>query len=213
MEKPAPDRTNPFKTIELCDDGTFRWVYELNMVTNPVIALTLSKVFFFVFLGIAVFVNLLDVFDGRFDWASFLEIARMFLALWLVMSVLAWVSSAAYALIAYGGKYCVLFEMDEKGLVHRQLPKQFERAQAVALLAALAGVAAGKPGVAGANLLAATKSESSSDFSVVRSVKRLRLLSTIKVNEPFSKNQVYVPREDFDAVYDYIVTRCPRINK
>jgi hypothetical protein len=38
-------------------------------------------------------------------------------------------------------------------------------------------------------------------------------LNTIKVNEPLSKNQVYVEKEDFDFVYNYILARCPMVKR
>jgi hypothetical protein len=39
-------------------------------------------------------------------------------------------------------------------------------------------------------------------------VKAIRRMNTIKVNERFQKNRVYVSDEDFDFVYDYITSRC-----
>jgi hypothetical protein len=35
-------------------------------------------------------------------------------------------------------------------------------------------------------------------------------LHVIKVNQLFEHNQVYVRKEDFDFVYNYIKSRCPK---
>jgi hypothetical protein len=57
-------------------------------------------------------------------------------------------------------------------------------------------------------MLATSKQASVSEFSKVRRVKPRRWLHVIKVNEFIEKNQIYVPTEDFDFVYEYVRTRC-----
>lgn len=207
------NRENPFTTIELYPDGTFRWVYELNMYKNPVIVFTLWKIFFFVFAGIWAFITLLSLSDSWFGLEELLQSAVTFLLVFLGFCVFVLVVYWIFAALAYGGAYCVVFTLDDKGVTHRVMDRQFKKAQAINLLGVLAGLAAGNPTVAGANLLAATKNESVSDFSVVTSVKPLRRLHTIKVNALLEKNQVYVEQEDFDAMYRFITERCPRLKK
>ena len=34
--------------VRLCNDGKYRWVYEMNMITNPTIFLTVYKIFFYI---------------------------------------------------------------------------------------------------------------------------------------------------------------------
>ena len=109
----------------------------------------------------------------------------------------------------YGGKYVVLFEMDEQEIKHIQLPRQVKKAQALGMLTALVGVLANKPTAAGAGLLASGKTTSTSEYKKVRRVVARRALHLIKVNQLLEKNQIYVPDEDFDFVYEYIKSRCP----
>ena len=40
------------REVQLCTDGKYRWVYEMNMLTNPVIFLTVFKIFFYIVLGL-----------------------------------------------------------------------------------------------------------------------------------------------------------------
>ena len=55
------------KEVKLCEDGKYRWVYEMNMITNPTIFLTVFKIFFWIILIMwAVFGLILYVFPG--DW-------------------------------------------------------------------------------------------------------------------------------------------------
>ena len=218
-KQPASDPANYtmtgdcFKTIEYCEDGKYRWVYQLNMITNPAVSLVFVKMWAVMALVMFLLITGFDVMKFDVAPADILETAKMCFFFFLFLSVFSIIVSWGYQIVVLGGRYCVLFEMDDYGVVHRQLQKQFDKAQAVMLLNALIGIAAGKPGVAGSNLLAATKSQSSSDFSVVRKVKPRRIYKTILVNELAEHNQVYVPREDFDAVYQFILERCPRVKK
>ena len=104
----------------------------------------------------------------------------------------------------------VLFEMDENGILHRQMQKQVKKAELLGFITAMVGILAKRPTTVGAGLLAATKTSSYSTFSAVRSVKAYRYWHLIKVNEPFCLNQVYVD-EDFDFVYNYIRSHCPKV--
>ena len=74
----------------------------------------------------------------------------------------------------------------------------------------MAGAAGGSFTTAGAGMLAASKNASISAFTHVKRVKARRWLHVIKVNQLFEHNQVYVRKEDFDFVYNYIKSRCPK---
>lgn len=199
------------KEVTLCDDGKYRWVYEMNMITNPTIFLTVFKIFFWIILVMwAVFGLFLYVFAG--DWEGLWGMTKAALAGLGVMAVLTLLGVLVLAAI-YGGKYVVLFEMDENEVKHIQLPRQFKKAQALGLLTALVGVASKRPTTAGAGLLSAARNSSTSEFRLVRSVKARRRLNVIKVNQLLNRNQVYVPDEDFDFVYDWIKSRCTNVKK
>ena len=44
------------ENIKKCEDGSYRWVYEFDMLKNPIIILTVLKIFVLVLVGIWVFV-------------------------------------------------------------------------------------------------------------------------------------------------------------
>ena len=198
-----PDPAAFDSNVTLCPDGLYRWVYELNMLKNTAILGTLFKIFGGIALAIWLLMNISDGFS------SFLETTKVMLIIVAGMAVLIGLS---YLIVAAmnGGKYCVLFEMNEAGLRHIQLPKQFKKAQVAGWIAMVAGVIAGNPVTTGAGILAASRNSLYSDFSKVRSIKASPARNLIKVNAPLSKNQVYVDDANFQFVLDYIRAHCPK---
>ncbi len=129
------------KNIYLCEDGKYRWIYEMPILKNPTIFILVWKILFFIILGIFVFINILDAIEWGSDFAGRLPGNLLFFACFVAgMTVILVISMLIYAAIM-GGKYVVMFEMDEKGVEHKQLPKQVKKAQAIALVTALAGIA------------------------------------------------------------------------
>ena len=62
--------------------------------------------------------------------------------------------------------------------------------------------------VVGIGYNAASKSESTSEWSRVTKVKCRKKMQTIYVNSRLDHNQIYVEPEDFDFVKDFIVSHC-----
>ena len=200
------NKTYQGKEVRLCNDGKYRWVYEMNMLKNPTIFLTVLKVMM-ISLGIVwLFGLIVALFQGDLDLQYFLFWLKLMGILFGVLIALTVVGILITAAIL--GKYVVLFEMDEKQVTHIQLPRQVKKAEVIGLITVLVGMAAKNPTTMGTGMLAAAKTKSTSEFVNVRRVKGRRRLNLIKVNQLFNKNQVYVADEDFDFVYDYIKSRC-----
>ena len=181
----------------------------MNMITNPTIFWSVFKIFFYIILvGYLVFGFFIYAIHG--NWAGLWDMAKSMLIVLAVLAVLTFLGVLVMA-IKYRGKYVVLFEMDEYGIVHMQEPRQFRKAQKMGAVAAGVGLASGRLTTAGAGMMAASKNKSVSDFSKVRRVKPRPLFHVIKVNEPMEHNQIYVPKEDFDFVYQYIKSHCPNL--
>ena len=209
MTDTTADPSYTGKEVRLCDDGKYRWVYEMNMVKNPTIFLTVFKIFFYIILACWLILGFfLYLIKG--DVKGFLDFGKAMLIALAIMAVLTLLGVLVLAAL-YGGKYVVLFEMDEEQVKHIQLPRQVKKAQAVSLITAMVGIAAKKPVTAGAGLLAAGKTSSTSVYKNVRRVVPRRALHLIKVNQRLEKNQIYVPDKDFDFVYEYIKSRCPQV--
>ena len=129
------------------------------------------------------------------------------------MGVFAVISLLAYAIVAgmYGGKYTILFTMDEHGINHEQIPEQAKKARKLGMLTAGAGAAGGSLSTMGLGISVASRTSMYSNFASVRSVTRGKWGNVIKIREILSNNQVYVRDEDYDFVYNYIREHCPRV--
>ena len=193
--------------VALCEDGKYRWTYPLDMLKNPSILFVLLKIFG-ILLSIPLLIALISAAANN-DWQ---KIWDGFIKIWLIVMVVFFVIILiSYLIVVWmnGGKYVVNFTMDEKRLIHEQVPVQYERARKIGILAALMGIFAKRPAAAGTGALAASRNTSVSVFDKVRRVKPRRGQNLIKVNQSLERNQVYVPDEDFDFVLDFIRKHCP----
>lgn len=195
------------ENITLGPDGKYRWIYEMSLFKNPIVFFLIWKIFFFIVLGIGVFVNLVDIASNGFNSENFLGTLRIFGIVFLAMTGLVAVSYLIYA-ASMGGKYIVIFEMDECGINHKQLPKQAEKARRLGFTAASAGFAAGRSGAVGAGLAASARTEMYSEFARVKKIKSYPKRNLIKVSNTLSHNQVYAADVDFAFVEEYIRKRC-----
>lgn len=197
------------KNIRLCPDGVYRWHYAFDMRRNPTILFTVWRVLGFSFGAVYLFSIILRIIDGGVTVAKLWSETKPFLILAVVFLV---ISIIAYCIVAgsYGWKYQVLFEMTEDKVTHMQMPKQFEEAEAIGWLTALAGAATGNLSMMGQGIDTAARNISVSEFKSVTSVKVRRRRHTIFVNETFDKNQVYAEDEDFEFVLRFILDRCTK---
>ncbi len=187
-------------------DGSLSWAYEVSFWKNPTILITVSKVMLLALAFPTLLAFVLGLEDGIAEAGEFaltmLAIGGAIVAVLLV---------AAYVLVglAYGGRYQVLFKMDDRGVHHIQLKKQYDRAVAMNFLTALAGLAGGNLSAAGAGLMGASRQSMYTEFSSVRSVKVKEARNVIYVNGTLSRNQVYAASGDLPKVRDFILSHCP----
>lgn len=195
--------------VTLFPDGKYRWVYEVKMLTNPTILFDVYKVLGISFGFVWLFNLLIIGCEGDLTLSSIWASSYGFLILMAVFVVIGYV---AYVIVAwvYGWKYVVLFTLNEKEVVHQQIPRQVKKAQVLGALTAMVGGLAGKPGVVGTGLLTASKSSSTSKLADVAHLIPNRRRNLIKVNQLFNRNRIYVPDEDFDFVYDFLRKHCTK---
>ena len=189
--------------IQKGEDGVYRWGYEVNLLKNPTILLVVWKILALCFGGVWLFTSLLSVRQSWYTWAEFWKNTKVFALITAALLALAGLAYLLYAAIM-GGKYCVVFEMDEKGVKHTQLARQVKKAELLGVITALVGLASKNPGTMGAGLLAGSRTALYSDFSRVKKLKAIPRRNVIKVNAPLSKNQVYAEDGDFDFVLEFI---------
>lgn len=191
--------------VQRCADGKFRWIYEFSLLRNPGILFTIMKVLALCSCAPALIVTLSGLGDEGVE--AFMSGAQVLGVLLLIMVPLSLLSYFILAAL-YGWKYIVLFEMDEKGVIHIQQDKQFKKAQGIAWINMFLGAAGNKSGMTGRGLALMTKNSTSSEFARVKKVTFKPSRNTIKLDQPFAHNQVYVDNADWEFVRDYIEKRC-----
>ena len=193
--------------ILLCADGKYRWMYELSMFKNPTIFITLCKVFGIALGVMFVLCAILGITSGD-GLEGFLGQMKIFL---IITGIIAGLILISYpiAVLMLGGKYIVFFEMDEKGVVHNQAPRQFSKAQAIGVMGMLAGALSGNLSGFALGAYVSAVNSMSSTWTNVKSVKSARNRNVIYVNELLFKNQVYADDVDFPFVEGYISSHCP----
>jgi hypothetical protein len=125
--------------------------------------------------------------------------------LWVLLFLIALVTLSYYFYaVMMGGRYSVLFRMDEKGVSHTQLPHEHKRAQALGAVTILAGLLSRNASTAGTGMLSSGHSSVYTRFTNVSNVKASPRRYTIKLRSGLMHNQVYTAPEDFDFVLAFI---------
>ena len=189
-------------------DELYRWIGSVNLFRDPTILFMAWKIFFFVCLGLFVFMCLLNLGDSDFFWEGFLDTAKIGGIITLGMLALCLLGYLIYAWIMKG-KYTVFFQMGDGGFTHTQVPEQAKKAKAISAATFLAGLMQGNPTTMGIGLTSA-RTAMSTYWKSVRSIQGFPKRGVIKVNERLNKNQLYVKPEDYDFVWNYVKERCPQ---
>ena len=195
------------KNITKSETGSYHWMYEFSFWKNPAVLITAYKVLLIALAVPALLMFFLTLGDGMEE--AFKILITMIGYGIVLMTVLLIVAYIVLGFM-YGGKYYVLFKMDDKGVNHIQLDKQYKKAQALGFLTALIGVTAGSLSAGGAGLLGASKQSLYTNFKKVKSIKISPRRNTIYINESLKRNQIYAVKEDFQFVKEYILKNCPK---
>ena len=194
------------RNITMCPDGKYRWVYELDMYKSSVIIKEVWRAMLIAGVIVLAFLFVINIMDN--DLMEALEFvaqaAAVLFGIFLVLSIIGYL---VFAFII-GGKYCVVFEMDEAGVNHKQHAKHVKKVQLIGAITSLAGVAGGNLSTMGTGVLAAARTSMYTDFEAVKELEILPKQHLIRLNETLSRNQVYADDEDFAFVADYIIARC-----
>ena len=194
------------KNIMMCPDGKYRWVYELDMYKSSVIIKEVWRAMLIAGVIVLAFLFVINIMDN--DLMEALEFvaqaAAVLFGIFLVLSIIGYL---VFAFII-GGKYCVVFEMDDAGVNHKQHEKHVKKAQLIGAITMLAGAARGSLNMVGTGVLAAARTSMYTDFDAVKELEILPKERLIRVNETLSRNQVYAEDEDFAFVASYIQARC-----
>lgn len=184
-----------------------QWLYAFSFWKNPTILFTTAKVLLISLFIPTILMFIITLENGLIEAIT---ISAMILAYGALL--LGTLLILAYLMIGilYGGKYYVIFKMDNDGINHIQLQKQFKKAEALGFLTSLVGVSTGNLTAGGAGLMAASKQSLYTSFKKVKSIKVNKKRNTIFLNESMTRNQIYAENVDFDFILNRILECCPK---
>ena len=191
--------------VKQCDDGKYRWTYEVNLYRNPTILIDLLKIVvgclalpYLLIDGVIVIKD----FGMDKEWFVKGQLNALIgfggiILFMVVLSVICYYWWAA----SLKGRYIASFVMDETGIEHH-LQKRSNLVMAAALVS-------NNPSTIAAASVMSWKSE----FRTVRRVIPVSRCDLIMVNELLSKNCIYVLPQDYEFILYYITNHCPRLKE
>ena len=185
------------------EDGTYDWIYCMNMMKDLSMLKFYYKVIGLCFLPI-ILLMIWMALTGRFDWSSFLVVMLCFVVVLLIVVFAVWLVNKLFQ-----SKYMLIYQMNNEGLTFSQTTDQAEMTRTIAAASAAASAAGGHTGgVISGSGMALSPNAYYSEFSKVRSVRGVRKDNLIWVNTFLQFQQVYVPAGSYDFVWNYITQRC-----
>ncbi len=185
------------------EDGTYDWIYCMNMMKDLSMLKFYYKVIGLCFLPI-ILLMIWMALTGRFDWSSFLVVMLCFVVVLLIVLFAVWLVNKLFQ-----SKYMLIYQMNNEGLTFSQTTDQAEMTRTIAAASAAASAAGGHTGgVISGSGMALSPNAYYSEFSKVRSVRGVRKDNLIWVNTFLQFQQVYVPAGSYDFVWNYITQRC-----
>ena len=192
----------PTDEVFLCRDGKYRWVYERSLYRDLSVLFLIIKVFGAIVFIMWIIYMVILLFDSA-DAGDLVNATVFNFGMFLLLCALSVTGYFLYA-VMMGGVYCVVFTMDEKGVLHEQHKAQAKKAGLIAEITILVGVMAGRPTTVGIGMNS-MRSKMYSKFSKVDRIRTERRKHIIHVDG----NEVYARDEDFDFVLEYICEHCP----
>lgn len=207
--------------VTLCEDGVYRWSYVMDMWRNRYMIRLAWKIIVPLLGILLLFVAAMALKNAQYLMRQ--GVAReelMFylrgdlISVYIVAGLLAGIlllTELIYAVcaLAMHGKWRLRFEMDESAVALVRNPGTMETLNALGAVAAIVGLAAGKPrgALRVGNTLAMANNTGTSRFECTRRVKQVRRYDLLDLREWFGMNQIYVPPEDYEYVRDFILER------
>ena len=87
-----PKGSKVTENICLGTDGKYHWYYEFKLMKNPTILFVLWKIFFWIFVGMWVFLSIINSIQGHFNMKDFLDFSKIFLLILIGVEALVAIS-------------------------------------------------------------------------------------------------------------------------
>ena len=193
--------------IECLEDGTLCWTYSQSLWSNPTILYTILKVMMIAVLLVTLLIAGISIMDDSFELGEIVIIGG---GLAVGLSLLSLLGYAVFAAIS-GGKYNMLFFMNDTLIVHMAMPKEAKRGDRINDVAVLVGALAGNLTLTGMGMANYGRNSMTSHFTDVKSIVQDRSHDLIKVRAGFEFNQIYASPAQYDFVLSHIASHCPNV--
>ena len=175
----------------------FEWSIQVPIFRNPAILKQLGIAIGIPFGLLIIFLFLVSNDDNRI---------YSFYALGLI--VVLFLLTYLFIMILYGGKYSVSFVVDENGILSFTQADQAKKNKIVNGLTVGLGLLSGKPGAAGAGMLADAKQSMQLKWKQVRKVKYEPNQQVILLRAGFTENiAVFCEQENYQQVEEFIKSK------
>lgn len=193
----------------------YSWHHEIDLLKDVSIIMTVWKIFSLCASFPAIVVMLTELYDGSSIIGKLSILLKMYAIIWGISTALLFISYYLVFVPMHGGKYRIMFEMDDKGIRHIVASRQMKKARKVAFLGVLVGVFSRSPMLAGSSIISGTRKSMYTSFAgVTKIVLYPKKNKIILVEEHIARNMIYTAPEDFVEVSRYIIGRCKsRIKK
>ncbi len=196
------------KTPEMYDDHKYRWVSEHDLRENTYLFRFIAKIMGIIFLAVIAMNFLFAFMTGNFDPESLWWGMRIVLLCILVVALITGIVMYIYYR-SLEGKYCSINEMDENGILIRQMDKQFDKIRILGMLGMVTGMYTKSPAAFGAGMAVAANQEIYCSFYKTKKIKVLAKEHTLEFHQFMQVMQVFVEPEIFDFVLAYVKEHCP----
>ena len=162
------------------------------------------KVFIGVILGMGVIGFIIELF-GDHEYRFIFEMMGIMIGIFAVLGILGYLLYAAIM----GGKFCVLYTMDDAGILMEQQAKQAKKAEIIADLLVLAGALSGNVTTVCMGLSSARRTSMYSTFKGTKKLTAMPKKEVIKMDAPMDHNRIWCEDDDdYNFVWNYIKSRC-----
>ena len=125
--------------MEKTSDSNYTWDYRMRIFKDASVPKTLIKIFLFIVIAIMVFVLVLALIEGDLTTSVLIEVAEVFGLVFLGLTLLTLIAYYIVFAALHGGKYDIVYKMDEKGVSFITAKGTMDKVKKMALIGAVAG--------------------------------------------------------------------------
>lgn len=210
VQMPKTLRTGyePVPGAVYCRDGKYRWSGEVNMLRNWTAWGTLLKMYCGLAVVTAVMLAALLInLEGRTE-----GLKAGLLALKYGLPAAALLSVAVYLLMAvyYGGTYCVIYEMDENGVLYMRMKSYFKKKRAREYISYLSGLKRKPKSITKEDMYRSSKETKYFSFDGVKKVRYNKRTGVIMLKRSVFTDKIYIDPVQFAFIFHYMKKVCKK---